>query len=96
MSTHHLKINTENTELLFLQGKGSPTHDLTTTFDNSVLAPTLTARNLWVILNSQLSLTAQITVTARSCRIQENMSSSYSEGGTGSGPGSGRFTPRLL
>ena len=69
MSAHHLKINLEKTELLFLPGKGSPTHDLTINFDNSVLTPTQTARNLGVTLDSQLSLTANITVATRSCRF---------------------------
>jgi len=73
MSAHHLKINPGKTELLFLPGKDSPTHDLTThdltnNFNSSVLAPTPTARNLGVTLDSQLSLTASITATARSCR----------------------------
>ena len=57
MSAHHLKINLEKTELLCLPGKGSRTHDLTITFDNSVVAPTQTARNLVVTPDSQLSLT---------------------------------------
>jgi len=68
MSAHHLKINPDKTELLFLPGKGSPTHDLTINFHNSVLAPTPTARNLGVTPVSQLSLTANITTTTRSCR----------------------------
>ena len=68
MSTHHLKINLDKSELLFLPGKGSPTHDLTITFDNSVLATTQTATNLGVTLDSQLSLTANIIATTRSCR----------------------------
>ena len=68
MSEHHLKINLDKTELLFLPGKGSPTHDLTITFDNSVLASTQTARNLGVTLDSQLSLTANITATTHFCR----------------------------
>ncbi|XP_056292987.1 uncharacterized protein LOC130208093 [Pseudoliparis swirei] len=68
MSEHHLKINPDKSELLFLPGKGSPTHDLTTTFNSSVLAPAPTARNLGVTLDSQLSLTANITATTRSCR----------------------------
>ncbi|XP_056277360.1 uncharacterized protein LOC130198240 [Pseudoliparis swirei] len=53
MSAHHLKINPDKTELLFLPGKESPTHDLTTTFTSSVLAPPPTARNLGVTLDSQ-------------------------------------------
>jgi len=43
-----LKIDPERTELLFLPDKGSPTHDLTTTFQ------TPTARNFGVTLDSQL------------------------------------------
>ena len=39
MSAHHLKINLDKTELLFLSGKASPTHDLPITFENSVFAP---------------------------------------------------------
>ena len=68
MSAHHLKINLDKTEPPFLPGKGSPTHDLTITFDNSVVAPTQTVRILVVTPNSQLSLTADITATTRSCR----------------------------
>ena len=59
-SETHLKINLDKTEQLFLPEKGSPTHDLSITFANSMLAPTQTARNLGVTLNSQLSLTANI------------------------------------
>ena len=69
MTAHHLKINLDKTELLFLPGKDSPIHDLTFNFDNSVLTPTETARNLGVTLDSQLSLTANITATTRSCRF---------------------------
>jgi len=53
MSAHHLKINSDKTELLFLTGEGSNTHNLTTTFNHSVLAPTPTARNLGETLDSQ-------------------------------------------
>ena len=48
MSAHHLKISLDKTELFFLPGKDSPTHDLTITSDNSLLAPIQTARNLGV------------------------------------------------
>uniref|UniRef100_A0AAQ4RUE2 Reverse transcriptase domain-containing protein n=1 Tax=Gasterosteus aculeatus aculeatus TaxID=481459 RepID=A0AAQ4RUE2_GASAC len=68
MSAHHLKINPDNTELLLFPGKDSPTQDLTVNFGNSVLTPTLTARNLGVTLDSQLSLTPNITATTRSSR----------------------------
>ena len=70
LSAHHLKINLDKTELLFLPGKGSPTHNLTITFDHSMSSPTQTARNLGVTLDSQLSLTANITATTRSCRYK--------------------------
>jgi len=60
-------INPDKTELIFIPGC-FPTHDLTTTFYNSVLAPTPTARKLGVTLDSQLSLSANITATTRSCR----------------------------
>ncbi|XP_068424135.1 uncharacterized protein, partial [Clinocottus analis] len=63
------EFNLDKTELLFLPGIGSPTQDLTITFNNAVLAPTPTARNLGVTLDSQLSLTANITATTRSCRF---------------------------
>ena len=69
MSAHHLKINLDKTEQFFLPGKDSPTHDLTINFDNSVLTPTQTARNLGVTLDRQLSLTAKITATTRYCRF---------------------------
>ena len=68
MSTNHLKLNLDKTELLFLPGKGSPTQDLTITIDNSVVVPTQTARNLGVTLDDQLSFTANIAATTRSCR----------------------------
>uniref|UniRef100_A0AAQ4PGQ9 Reverse transcriptase domain-containing protein n=1 Tax=Gasterosteus aculeatus aculeatus TaxID=481459 RepID=A0AAQ4PGQ9_GASAC len=55
MSAHHLKINPDKTELLLFPGKDSPTQDLMVNFGNSVLTPTLTARNLGVTLDSQLS-----------------------------------------
>ena len=64
-----MACNLDKTELLFLPGKDSPIHDLTFNFDNSVLTPTETARNLGVTLDSQLSLTANITATTRSCRF---------------------------
>ncbi|CAB1419154.1 unnamed protein product [Pleuronectes platessa] len=64
LGNEHLMTNQNGEER-----KGPPpTHDLTITFDNSVLARTQTARNLGVTLQSQLSLTANITATTRSCR----------------------------
>uniref|UniRef100_A0AAQ4PR24 Uncharacterized protein n=3 Tax=Gasterosteus aculeatus aculeatus TaxID=481459 RepID=A0AAQ4PR24_GASAC len=50
------------------QEEDSPTQDLTVNFGNSLLTPTLSARNLGVTIDSQLSLTPNITATTRSCR----------------------------
>ncbi|XP_062422208.1 LOW QUALITY PROTEIN: uncharacterized protein LOC134132996 [Pungitius pungitius] len=68
MTAHHLKINPDKTELLYFPGKTSPTQDLTVNFGDSVLTPTQSARNLGLTLDSQLSLTANIAATTRSCR----------------------------
>ena len=65
-----MKIHLAKTGLLFLPGKGSRTHHLTSTIDNSVVAPTQIARNLGVTLRGQLSLTSNIAATARSCRYK--------------------------
>ena len=70
MFVHHLKINLDMTMLLYLPWKGSPTCDLTITFDNSLVAPTQTARSLEVTLNSQLSFTADIATTIKSGRYK--------------------------
>ena len=64
-------------------------------------SPTQTAKNLGVTLDSQLSLTTNNAATTRNLEIQaaqhqKNTSPSHSEGGAGSGPGSGHFMPRLL
>ncbi|XP_033988854.1 uncharacterized protein LOC117484534, partial [Trematomus bernacchii] len=68
MSAHHLKLNLDKTEMLFLPGKGSPVHDLTITIDHSVVTPSRTARNLGVILDDLLSFSANIDATTPSCR----------------------------
>ena len=68
-------------------------HDLTITINNSIAAPSQTARNLGVTLDSQLSIYRQHCSTAQH---QENTSPSHSEGSTGSGPGSCLLTTRLL
>ena len=69
MATHHLKLNLDKTELLFLPGKGCPHRDLSITIDNTVVSPTQSAQNLGVILDDQLSFTANITAITRSCRF---------------------------
>ncbi|KAJ8397514.1 hypothetical protein AAFF_G00437900 [Aldrovandia affinis] len=54
MAAHHLRLNLKKTELLFLPGKACPLLDLSITIDNSVVSPTLTAKNLGVTLDGQL------------------------------------------
>ena len=68
MSAHHLKLNLDKTELLFLPGKECPTVDLTINIGPSVVSPTQTARNLGVTLDNNLSFTANIAATTRCCR----------------------------
>ncbi|KAK5880942.1 hypothetical protein CesoFtcFv8_021799 [Champsocephalus esox] len=68
MSDHHLKLNLDKTELLFLPGKDCPTLDLTINIGTSVVSPTQTARNLGVTLDNNLSITANIAATTRCCR----------------------------
>ena len=69
MATHHLKLNLDKTELVFLPGKGCPHRDLSITIENTVVSPTQSARNLGVILDDQLSFTANIAAITRSCRF---------------------------
>ena len=69
MTTHHLKLNLDKTELLFLPGKGCPHRDLSITIDTTVASPTQSARNLGVILDDRLSFTANIATITRSCRF---------------------------
>ena len=69
MATHHLKLNLDKTELLFLPGKGCPHRDLAITIEDNVVTPTRTARNLGVTLDDQLSFSAHVTSVARSCRF---------------------------
>ena len=53
MSAHHLKLNLNKTELLFLPGKDCPHMDLLVTVKDAVVGPSPTARNLGVILDDQ-------------------------------------------
>ncbi|XP_075995206.1 uncharacterized protein LOC143009231 [Genypterus blacodes] len=69
MSKHHLKLNLDKTEMVFLPGKGCPHRDLAITIDDSVVTSTRTARNLGVTLDDQLSFAANIASVTRSCRF---------------------------
>ncbi|KAJ8349835.1 hypothetical protein SKAU_G00249650 [Synaphobranchus kaupii] len=69
MATHHLKLNLDKTELLFMPYKTSPLHDLSITVDWTVVAASRSARNLGVVLDDRLDFKEHIRATARSCRF---------------------------
>ena len=69
MATNHLKLNLDKTELLFLPAKGCLHRDLAITIENTVVTPTHTAKNLGVMLDDQLTFTANIAAVARTCRF---------------------------
>ena len=69
MSAHHLKLNPDKTELLFFPAKSCPMQDLTISIDNALVTSVPTARNLGVVLDSQLSFKAHIASVTRSCRF---------------------------
>ncbi|KAJ8367757.1 hypothetical protein SKAU_G00077850 [Synaphobranchus kaupii] len=69
MATHHLKLNLDKTELLFMPYKTSPLHDLSITVDGTVVAASRSARNLGVVLDDRLDFKEHIRATARSCRL---------------------------
>ena len=69
MSKHHLKLNLDKTELLFLSGKGCPHRDLAITVDTAVVTSTRTVRNLGMTLDDGLSLSANVASVTRSCRF---------------------------
>ncbi|XP_075304653.1 uncharacterized protein LOC142366593 [Odontesthes bonariensis] len=69
MSMHHLKLNLDKTELVFLPGKACPFRDLAITMDDSVVTSTRTARNLGVTLDDELSFSPNIASVTRSCRF---------------------------
>ena len=69
MSLHHLKLNLGKTELLFIPGKNCPHTDISITMENATVLPSVTAKSLGVTLDSQLSYSANIAATTRSCRF---------------------------
>ena len=68
-TAHHLRLNLNKTELLLIPGKDCPHMDLLVNVENITVSPSTTARNLGVVLDNQLSCTANITAVARSCRF---------------------------
>ncbi|MCI4375953.1 hypothetical protein PGIGA_G00115620 [Pangasianodon gigas] len=69
MAAHQLKLNPTKTELLFIPGDSSPSQDLAISLDNSLISPSVTARNLGVTIDNQLSFSSHIANLTRSCRF---------------------------
>ncbi|KAK0153319.1 Methionine synthase [Merluccius polli] len=61
---HHLKLNLDKTELLFVLGKDCPHMVLLATVEDIAVCPSATARNLGVVLDNQLCCTAAVTQPA--------------------------------
>jgi len=66
MFAKHLKLNLDKIELISLPRKGSPIHDLNVII-TSVVSLTQTERILGVLLDNELSFTASISASTRSC-----------------------------
>ncbi|KAJ8368695.1 hypothetical protein SKAU_G00087230 [Synaphobranchus kaupii] len=69
MSSHHLKLNLDKTELLFMPYKTSPLLDLSITVDGTIVTASHSARKLGVFLDDQLDFKEHIRATAWSCRF---------------------------
>jgi hypothetical protein len=69
MTAHHLKLNLDKTELLFLPSTACPLKDLSITVDNSTVSPSQSGKNLGVTLDNTLSFSANMKAVARSCRF---------------------------
>ncbi|CDQ83873.1 unnamed protein product [Oncorhynchus mykiss] len=69
MWAHHLSLNLNKTELIFLPGKACPLKDLSITVDNSTVSPSQSAKNLGVTLDNNLLFSANIKAVTRSCRF---------------------------
>ena len=60
MAAHHLKLNLDKTELLFIPGKRCPHRDMSITIEDTVVKTAPTARILGVILDDKLSFSDHI------------------------------------
>lgn len=69
MKNHHLQLNLAKTELIVFPAKQVIHHNININIDSLSLVPSKTARNLWVIIDDQLTLTAHIASVSRSCRF---------------------------
>src|SRR4029434_4808370 len=69
MKNHHLQLNLAKTELIVFPAKQVIHHNININIDSLSLVPSKTARNLWVIIDDQLTFTAHIASVSRSCRF---------------------------
>ncbi|KAK1798200.1 hypothetical protein P4O66_000693 [Electrophorus voltai] len=69
MTAHHLKLSPSKTELLFIPGTPNPYHDLTVSFENSLVSPSEAAHSLGVTLDNQLSFSTHVSNLTWSCRF---------------------------
>ncbi|KAI5104696.1 hypothetical protein C0J45_6322, partial [Silurus meridionalis] len=66
---HQLKLNPSKTELLVIPGDSSPGQDLQITLYDPLLSPSVTARNLGVTMDNELSFFPHVANVAHSCRF---------------------------
>jgi hypothetical protein len=69
MSVHHLRLNLDKMELVFLPGKVCPLKDLSITVNNPRVSTSHSAKTLSVTLVNTLSFSANIKEVTRSCRF---------------------------
>ena len=55
MKNHHLQLNLAKTELMVFPAKQVVHHNININIDSLSLVPSKTARNLWVIIDDQLT-----------------------------------------
>ena len=67
MSAHHLKLNLDKIELLFLPGKACLLKDLFITVDNSTVLPSQSAKNLGMTQDNTLLFSANLKAVTRLC-----------------------------
>src|SRR4029434_5423249 len=69
MKNHHLQLILAKTELMVFPTKQVIHHNININIDSLFLVQSKTARNLWVIIDDQLTFTAHIASVSRSCRF---------------------------
>lgn len=72
METHQLKVNPNKTELLIIHEDASPCHDLVISLGNSQILPSVTACNLGVTKDNQISFASHVANLTCSCGVLFN------------------------